>query len=116
MYNYYSGTPYDRRFRNDFSTSYENLRAARGVNPGTNLNTPDDDRPLRLPDQHDIAAQVRVSLLPILGQKLDLYANVLNVFGLRTTTSVVQNDGPDFGTQSGRFAPLRVRLGLNYKY
>jgi hypothetical protein len=116
MYNYYSGTPYDRRFRNDFSTSFENLRAPRGVNPGTNFNDPGDDRPLRLPDQHDIAAQFRVSLAPLIGQKLELYANVLNIFGLRTTTSVQQNDGPDFGTQSGRFAPFRVRLGLNYKY
>jgi hypothetical protein len=116
MYNYYSGTPYDRRFRNDFSTNFENLRAARGVNPGTNVNDPGDDRSLRLPDQHDIAAQIRVSLAALLGQKIDLYANVLNVFGLRTTTSVQQNEGPDFGTQSGRFAPFRVRMGINYKY
>jgi hypothetical protein len=116
MYNYYSGTPYDRRFRNETTTGFDDYRAPRGVNPGPNVNDPNDDRALRLPDQHDIAAQVRVSLAPLIGQKLELYANVLNVFGLRTTTSVVQNEGADYGTQSGRFAPFRVRLGLNYRY
>jgi hypothetical protein len=29
---------------------------------------------------------------------------------------VVQNDTADFGTQSGRMAPFRVRLGFNYRY
>jgi hypothetical protein len=116
MYNYYSGTPYNRLFYNDLSKSYTDYRAGLGTNPGSNANDPSDDRPLRLPDIHDLSAQVRVNLLPLLGQRLEVYANVLNVLGLRTTTSVVQNDTPDFGSQSGRMAPFRLRLGLNYRY
>jgi hypothetical protein len=59
---------------------------------------------------------VRVNLLPVIGQKLELYVNVLNALALRTTTAVVQNDTPDFGTQSARMAPFRLHLGLNYRY
>jgi hypothetical protein len=116
MYNYYSGTPYNRLFYNDQSKGYTDYRSAIGSNPGTNVNDPGDDRPLRLPDMHDLSAQVRVSLLPFIGQKLDVYANVLNVLGLRTTTSVVQNDTAEFNSQSGRMAPFRIRIGLNYRY
>jgi hypothetical protein len=116
MYNYYSGTPYNHLYRNDQTTNYENYRASLGINPGTNINDPTDDRPLRLPDLHDFNAQIRFNLLPLTGQKLELYANVLNALALRTTTSVVQNDTADFGSQTGRMAPFRVRLGLNYRY
>jgi hypothetical protein len=116
MYNYYSGTPYSHLYRNDQTTNYENYRARIGYNPGTNVNDPTDDRQLRLPDLHDLDAQVRVNLQPLIGQKLELYAVILNTLGLRTTTAVVQNDTPDFGTQTGRLAPFRVRLGLNYRY
>jgi hypothetical protein len=116
MYNYYSGTPYNHLYRNDQTTNYDNYRAQTGVNAGANVNDPGDDRPLRLPDVHDISAQLRVSLAQLTGQKLELYANVLNVLGLRTTTSVVQNDTADFGTSAGRMAPFRVRLGFNYRY
>jgi hypothetical protein len=116
MYNYYSGTPYNRLFYNDLSKGYTDYRATIGTSPGANLNDPGDDRPLRLPDIHDLSAQMRINLLPFIGQKLEVYANVLNVLGLRTTTSVVQNDTADFGSQAGRMAPFRIRLGLNYRY
>ena len=43
-YNFASGFPYNRLFRNDVTGAYENYRAARGMNPGNNLNDPDDDR------------------------------------------------------------------------
>src|SRR5205085_3380046 len=97
MYNYYSGLPYNRYFRNDQTLSYENLRAQTGSNPGNNINDPSDDRILRLPDIHDISGQVRMNLLPFIGQKLEIYANVLNMLRLRTTTAVLQNDTSDFG-------------------
>ena len=60
--------------------------------------------------------QVRFNLLPVIKQKLDLYVDVLNVFALRTTTGVTQNDGPAFGLSSGRQGPMRIRLGMNYRY
>ena len=43
-YSFASGFPYNRLFRNDVTNSYENYRALRGINPGTNLNDPNDDR------------------------------------------------------------------------
>jgi len=116
MYNYYSGLPYNHLYRNDQTTNYEDYRARLGYNAGVNVNDPTDDRPLRLPDLQDLSTQVRVNLLPLTGQKLELYANFLNTLGLRTTTAVVQNDTPDFATQSGRVPPFRIRVGLNYRY
>ena len=38
--------------------------------------------------------QLRFNLLPIIKQRLDLFVDVLNVFALRTTTGVTENDGP----------------------
>ena len=60
--------------------------------------------------------QLRFNLLPILKQRLDFFVDVLNVFALRTTTGVTENDGPSFGRPSGRMGPMRMRLGMNYRY
>ena len=60
--------------------------------------------------------QVRFNLLPVIKQRLDVYVDVLNVLALRTTTSVTQNEGPTFGLPAGRTGPMRIRLGLNYRY
>lgn len=116
MYNYYSGLPYNRLFRNDSSTQFEDYRARLGYSPGANINDPADDRELRYPDQQELSAQIRVSLPPLIKQDLKLYANVINLLGLRTTTSVIQSDTAEFGTTSNRFPPFRVRLGVEYRY
>jgi hypothetical protein len=115
-YLYYSGLPYNRFFRNDVTGAFENLRAQTGVNPGTNINDPGDDRPLRLPDIQDLNAQVRVNWLPLIGQRLETFVDVLNLLALRTTTSYGVNDGQDFGVQRNRLGPLRIRLGVMYRY
>ena len=39
-----------------------NYRAAAGVNPGSNINDPSDDRGLRYPDRSDLGAQFRLIL------------------------------------------------------
>jgi hypothetical protein len=114
-YNFSSGFPYERRFRNDVTGSYENLRAQRGVNPGTNLNDPADDRALRLPEQQELNLQVRVSLLPFIGHNLSFAADALNIMNLRTVTGYGANDGQNFGQESGWMAPFRVRLVMDYK-
>src|SRR6185369_7326635 len=51
-YQFISGTPYNRYFRNDVTGNFENQSAPVGINPGTNINDPSDDRQLRLPDTH----------------------------------------------------------------
>ena len=48
-YRYYSGRPYSRLYRNDVTGAFDLYRARVGVNPGTNVNDPGDDRALRLP-------------------------------------------------------------------
>jgi hypothetical protein len=115
-YRYFSGRPYNRLYRNDVTGVFDVYRARVGVNPGTNINDPGDDRVLRLPDLQDVNVQLRVNLLPVLGQRIDLYVDVLNVLGLRTTTQVGQEDGRDFDVVRARLEPLRIRLGLNYRY
>jgi hypothetical protein len=115
-YNFQSGFPYQRLFRNDVTGSYENLRATRGINPGGNLNDPTDDRPLRMPDRQELNLQVRVSLLPLIGQRLDFYCDALNIMNLRTPTAYGSNDGTNFGNETSWMAPFRLRFGVNYRF
>ena len=115
-YSYRSGTPYNRYFRNQVTGEYDDLRARMGINPGTNLNDPGDDRQLRLPDLQNLNLQTRLNLLPLIGQRLELYVDVLNILALRTPTGIEDQDGIAFGRTTGRQGPFRIRLGLNYKY
>ncbi len=115
-YDYHSGYPYNRIYRNQVTNSFEDFRAPLGINPGTNINDPTDDRELRLPDVQSLNVQVRFNLLPLIQQRLDLYVDVLNVLAQRTVTGVTQNEGPTFGLTTGRVGPMRIRLGLNYRY
>jgi hypothetical protein len=115
-YRYYSGQPYNRLFRNDVTGNFDVYRARVGINPGNNLNDPGDDRELRYPDLQDVNVQLRVNLLPVLRQRVDLYVDVLNVLGLRTPTLLGVEEGRDFGVVRDRLEPLRIRLGLNYRY
>jgi hypothetical protein len=115
-YNFTSGFPYNRFFRNEVTGSNENLRANVGYNPGSNVNDPNDDRPLRMPDRQELSAQVRFSLLPVIGQKLEFYVDALNIMNARTPTAYGQNDGTNFNVETGWQAPFRMRFGLSYKY
>lgn len=111
-----SGFPFDRLYRNDVTTNYENYNARRGFDPGIDRNDPADDRELRLPDQMDVNIQARVNLLPLIGQRLDFYVDVLNALAIRTVTNLGTNDGQDFGLPRTWMDPFRVRLGVNYKF
>jgi hypothetical protein len=113
---YTSGQPYNRFFRNDETAAYERLGATTGINPGSNVNDPGDDRYLRLPDQLEVNLQTRLSLLPLVGKRIDFYVDVLNVFGLRTATAVGTSDGVDAGIERSWMNPFTVRLGFNYRY
>ena len=115
-YRYYSGTPYNHLYRNETTGNYNLYRARVGINPGTNINDPLDDRDLRLPDLQDFNAQIRLNLMPLIGERLDFYVDILNVLALRTTTAYGQEDGRNFGVTTARMEPFRIRLGLNYRY
>ena len=115
-YAYRTGTPYNRLFRNDVTSSFVDYRARRGYSPGANINDPGDDRELRLPDLQSLNAQLRINLQPLIRQRLEFYVDVLNVLALRTVTGIEEDDGPAFGLPTGRSAPFRIRLGMNYKF
>jgi hypothetical protein len=115
-YNYYSGMPYSRRFFNAETGKFDDYRAAVGVNPGTNLNDPSDDRSLRTPDLQQLHLQLRAHLKPLLKINLEAFLDVLNALALRTTTAVYQEDGPSFGLPSARMDPFRLRLGMRFRY
>jgi len=115
-YLYMSGLPYNRYFRNDVTGKYENIDARVGVNPGTNINDPADDRALRLPDTHSLNAQLAFNLQPLVNHKLEAFFDVLNVLNLRTTTGVTTTDGPSFGVETDRMPSLRFRIGMRYRY
>jgi hypothetical protein len=119
-YNYYSGLTYNRFFYNSVTGSYEDLRATIGSNPSANVNDPNDDRPLRLPDLMTLNAQVVFNWLPFIGQRLETFVDVLNVLGQRTITAVGENDNQtpftEFGTLRTRQEPFRIRFGLRYRY
>jgi hypothetical protein len=117
LYDYKSGRPYLRRFFNTWTLAYEDYRARAGINPGTNLNDPSDDRESRLPDIQQLNIQVRVNWRPLIGIDLETYADVLNALALRTDKSVVQDDGRLWGTSvNDRLLPFRLRLGVNYRW
>jgi hypothetical protein len=115
-YNFSSGFLYNRLFKNEVTGAYEDYRARRGVNPGTDLNDPGDDRELRYPPQQEVNIQARVNLQPLLGHQLAFYVDALNVLNLRTVTGYGQNDGTNYGVENGWLAPFRMRLGLDFKY
>ncbi len=113
-YRYYSGTPYNRKF-SDFENKFTLLKARTGFNPGNDLNNPEDDRELRLPDIQDFNLKMTLNMLPLIGQQLDFSVDMINILGLRTATEYNEEDRT-FGTISKRMAPFRIRLSMNYRY
>ena len=79
-----SGAPYNRFFFDPVYRRFGAFRAQRGYdNRGTLI--PDDDRPLRLPDFSQLDLQVRLSLEPLIKQRIELWVDALNILALRTT-------------------------------
>jgi hypothetical protein len=115
---YYSGRPVSRRFRNEETGGFDDFRARIGINPGGDLNSPDDDRIFRTGDVVRINLQTRVQLRPLTGINAEAYVDVLNLMAARTQTSVSsENDGnSNFGLPSGRLPPMKLRLGFRYRY
>ncbi len=116
LYNYRTGRTYQRKFRNEVENGVTDYRARVATDPGANINDPGDDRALRLPDIQDMGIQLRANLKPLTGTNLEAFADVLNVLALRTTTSVIESDGPAWGAIRTRMEPTRMRLGFRFRY
>ena len=74
------------------------------------------DRELRLPDRQSVNAHVRLNLQPLIGQRLSVFADVLNVLARRTVQGIGNEDGRNFGDVTSRMEPFRVRFGMEYKF
>jgi hypothetical protein len=114
-YLFASGGPYNRYHFDAIFGSYSRFQAQRGHDSRGTL-SPDDDVPLRLPDITSLDLQVRFNLRPIIKQNLELWANVFNLLALRTTLSVIEEDGPFWGRTLGRMQPTYARLGVRYRF
>ena len=114
-YSFSSGSPYSRVFRNQVTGRFEDYRAPVGINPGANVNDPGDDRELRLPDVQRLNLKLLVNFRPLFGVGVESFVDFLNVLNLRTTTAVVTEEGPSFGTVRTRANPMLLRVGLRYR-
>jgi hypothetical protein len=115
-YVYTSGTAGRRLFFDPATGNYNSYRAPVGVDPGNNLNDPADNRTLRLPDLQNLNLQMRAVLKPLIGVDISLFADIINVLGLRTALTQGTADGRDFGLTLTRLDPFRVRFGLDYRF
>jgi hypothetical protein len=115
VYDFLSGGPYNRFIYDSEYQSFNAFGTRRGYDTRGTIN-PDDDSPLRLPDLSSLDLQGRVSLNKWLGQKVDVFVDVLNIMALRTTVSVIQQDGPFWGRPSRRMPATRARFGLRYRF
>ncbi len=117
-----SGTPYSRLYYNAYLGGYHDRRAPRGIDPG-DLNDPDDDRELRtepligwsLFGSWDLSRWVAID-------KMALEFQVLNVLNSQTAIQVEERnligaeEGGGFGSPLIRQGPLRVEIGLSFRY
>jgi hypothetical protein len=115
-YMYLSGFPSRRLFFNEGTGAYDTWYAKNGVNPGVNLNDPNDDTSLRTPDRQLLNLQVKLLLEPFVGQDVRVSADFLNVLGLRTPLTQGFRDGQDLGLALTREAPFQVRFTLDYRW
>src|SRR5262249_20576763 len=79
LYAFDSGGPAFRRFTNEVTGGADNYRATPGVNPGTNIGDPADDRALRTPSIERMNLQLRARLKRLIRADVDLYADVINI-------------------------------------
>lgn len=116
IYNYTSGGPYNRYYQNLVTREFTDLRTRTGYDTNGTLNTTSDDRPLRLPDIQDLGLQARVNLKKLTRFNAEVWADALNLLGLRTTTSVDERDGPTWGQTITRLRPTRLRIGIDFRF
>jgi hypothetical protein len=117
-YQYFSGASFDKFFFNP-SPIFEGFfdrRAPRGFSPGEDLNDPDDDFQLVLPDLNRVDLRAQYSLAPLTGQKMIFLLDVFNVLNRVTPTAVSTIDNENFGLVAARQNPITIQLGIRYIY
>jgi hypothetical protein len=102
-----SGTPIPRIVSPDPTGAY---RARVGLNPGSNVNDPGDDRDPRRPGTDRLNLQLRVRATRF-GADFSLYADVINVLDSGAVSAPGSTDFPAVRLQEGRW----FRFGLEYR-
>ncbi len=115
IYEFVSGRPYNRYHFDPTYQSFSAFRTKRGYDTRGTLN-PDDDTALRTPDISALDLQARFSLRQLTKQNIDLFVDILNIMALRTTTDVIETDGPFWSRPARRLPPTRARFGLRYRF
>lgn len=115
-----SGAPYDHLYLNRLYLDFQDRRAPRGQDPRSLSNT-DDDRALRYPTTAAVGLLVLYELKELFGVDGTLSMSVENLLNSRKPTRFEQRElGPGAPTQFGdvldRQDPLRVMLGMRFRY
>ena len=114
VFSYQSGGPATKAYYGAFDGAYVNRRSPLGTAP-TAPNDIESIGELRLPDQIGFDTTLRINVLPNprFGS-LNLVVDVFNVLNLRTANNFNVTDRANYGMVSGRRAPRRIQLALNY--
>jgi hypothetical protein len=112
---YASGRPYSKLFKNNFYGGFSDFRAKKGFDP-KDLENPNDDVELRLPDAFQVNTRLAWRLKELTTQDIWLIADVTNVFNTRPTTSIENRDLPEFGKALTRGSPMSVTLAARYMF
>jgi hypothetical protein len=112
----FTGSPLTKSFFDFQDGGNFNYRSPLGTEPGAG-NDPKTISEFRIPDRAFLDLRFVCNVLPQRWHHtLNLIADVFNALNLRTPTSVQTSDLPTFGQVTGRQAPLRVQLALQYLY
>ena len=111
---YMSGAPYNRYYYNHgYFGDYGDRRAERGADDVTG-------EELRLPSTFTINMRLKWDAQPFTGHKLEVIAEVFNLFNARTTIAVEERNvfGVDtrFGDPTDKLSPLAAQIGIRYRY
>jgi hypothetical protein len=115
-----TGRPYDRLYLNSLYLDHIDRRAPRGQDPRSLSNT-DDDVELRYPTSAELSLLLLYELKELFGVDGTLSCSVENLLNSRKPVSYEDRElGPDAPTQFGdvidRQDPLRVMLGMRFRY
>lgn len=113
-----TGAPYSKLFLNDYDGDYTNRRAPRGRDPKEDLNSPEDDKPSRLPDLTVVDLRASYDMMQLTQHHLELYLDIFNLLNASTVTSVQQSatDDGGFGQPTNRQSPFQAQVGVRYRY
>ncbi len=116
---YQTGRPYSKLFFNQVYNDYVDRRAPRGYDPG-DINNPNDDVELRVPDNFLVNLRLAWRLKELTTQDIWLITEVRNILDRRPATRIEERaitvGDTRFGQAIQREAPLRASVAIRYVF